>query len=340
MTIEQTSTTEVENQQDLPSEEDIYNLLDDGKQSEEGSKATADVTGSDGTQDKGEGQEKQPQQSEAATGDGNKKDNNSDTNCPEKFLSDDGTPDTNKILQSYAELEKYHTSKIQELTNKISALENQQVQEKMQQAQMQGYTSPEDMEIVARVAQSVADGYSRYISYVEDPQYVRNLLLAYSKEPSRELLAQIEEEFDVDIVKGVTANAAMYARDLKQQIEMTKAQQNDVRLREEATNYVQNAVNSYPEWFKVQEFVDFFGDALKTKGDAFEVSAFVQHIEKLREHFRNELLNELKSKESNNSALNELIRQTPNGGSQQQGGKDVTLKSSDAEITAEIDKFI
>ncbi len=340
MTIEQTSTTEVENQQDLPSEEEIYNLLDDGKQSEEGSKATADVTGSEGTQDKEEGQENQPKQSEEATDDGSKKDNNSDKNCPEKFLSEDGTPDTNKILQSYAELEKYHTSKIQELTNKISALENQQAQEKMQQAQMQGYTSPEDMEIVARVAQSVADGYSRYIRYVEDPQYVRNLLLAYSKEPSRELLAQIEEEFDVDIVKGVTANAAMYAKDLKQQIEMVKAQQNDIRLREEATNYVQNAVNSYPDWFKVQEFVDFFGDALKTKGDAFEVSAFVQHIEKLREHFRNELLNELKSKESNNSALNELIRQTPNGGSQQQGNKDVTLKSSDAEITAEIDKFI
>lgn len=338
---EQTSTTEVENQNDSPTEEDIYNLLD-GEQSDEGNDATAGVTVSDGDQDSEEdpGSQDKTEDGEQQDEGQNKQDNNSQTNCPSKFLNEDGTPDTNKILQSYAELEKYHTSKIQELTNKISTLENQHAQERQQQAQMQGYTSPEDMEIVARVAQSVADGYSRYISYVEDPQYVRNLLLAYSKEPSRELLAQIEEEFDVDIVKGVTANAAMYARDLKQQIEMTKAQQNDVRLREEATNYVQNAVNSYPEWFKVQEFVDFFGDALKTKGDAFEVSAFVQHIEKLREHFRNELLNELKSKESNNSALNELIRQTPNGGSQQQGGKDVTLKSSDAEITAEIDKFI
>lgn len=342
MENEQTSTTEVENQNDSPTEEDIYNLLD-GEQSDEGNDATAGVTGSDGDQDSEEDPASQDKTEDGGQQDEgqNKQDNNSQTNCPSKFLNEDGTPDTNKILQSYAELEKYHTSKIQELTNKISTLENQHAQERQQQAQTQGFNSPEDMEIAYKVAQQVANGYYRYINNVGDPQYVRNLLLAYSKEPSRDLLEQIEDEFDVDVVKNVTADAALYAKDLERNLEAMKVQQNDLRMREEATNYVQNAVNSYPKWFEVKEFVDFFGDALKTKGDSFEVSAFVQHIENLKNYFRNELLNELKSKKTNTSAIDELIRQTPNGGSlHQQGGKDVTLTSSDAEITAEIDKFI
>ena len=50
--------------------------------------------------------------------------------CPDKFKKEDGTPDFDKLLTSYNDLQKGFTQKMQEYSNRISELEKAKQEEK------------------------------------------------------------------------------------------------------------------------------------------------------------------------------------------------------------------
>lgn len=79
----------------------------------------------------------------------------------------------------------------------------------------------------------------------------------------------------------------------------------------EAKEFVSNAINNYPEWFNIPEFVEFFKEALSVKGDAFETSKLIQHLENLKQVFYKQFLEEQKANSENEKDKNLLKNLSP-----------------------------
>ena len=258
--------------------------------------------------------------------------------CPEKFRREDGTPDVEKILTSYKDLESNFTKKTQELNEQLKSYQQAQEQARMAELQQKGYESEIDYQLKTQIAQNLANGYMQYVNLTEEPDYVQKLLYAYAAAPTQNLLEEIEDNFGIDVIKEVTRNNDRFANSLASQYQAQQAQQYNERISNEATNYVNAAYEAYPEWFERQEFVDFFADALKVKGDSFQASAFVDHIQKIWDLAQKTLLAEQAAKRENSSAISSLVTQTPKS-----SAKSSTFdmnNCTDEELALEISKLI
>lgn len=265
----------------------------------------------------------------------NKKDNG--VNCPDKFKNADGTPDVSKILTSYSELESNFTKKTQELTNQLKELQQKQEQERQQELAAQGYKSEADYAISRQVAQAISQGYLKYVNTTAEPEYITNLLYAYANNPSDSLLDDIEENFSTKVVKEVTKETDALKNQLLYNYQNQAQQEYTKRIQAEATDYVNKAYEAYPEWFERQEFIDFFGDALKLKGNSFEAGAFIKHCENIWNLAQKTLLAEQSAKRENNSAINTLVSQAPKNSNT--AGFDMN-NCTDEELALEISKYI
>lgn len=266
-------------------------------------------------------------------------DNSSD--CPQKFLSQDGTPDVQKILEAYKNLESSYTQKTQEYNSKLEQLTQAKEQEQEQIAKEQGFESYEEQQISLVTAQRTAQNYLQYLNYLdsEDQYRVHQLLSDYYNTGDGEILSEIQDNFGKDVVIAVTRDSAIFEDELRRAVAEQKSIQETEKLKVEATQYVENAIENNKEWFNIQPFAEFFEDALKTKG-AFDVGAFVNHISNLREYFRQELMNELNSSNENTSLKNSLINQTPVSKTTAPASTFDMKNSSDAEWAREISKYI
>lgn len=262
-------------------------------------------------------------------------------NCPDKFKGENGEPDINKILSSYSELESNYTKKMQELNDKLKSFEQEQENKKLAEIQAQGYSSEFDKMFKIQEAQNLAENYYNYLSYVdaENRQYVHNLLSAYSVNPSQDLLEEIEDNFGIDVIKDVTRRNAQFSSQLEEYYNNLASQDMNNRISAEATEYVNKAYEQYPQWFDRQEFIDFFEDALKVKGDSFEASAFVDHVQKIWDLAQKTLLAEQQSDKQNRSAINSLIGQSPKSAKQTRQSKNIDDYSSE-ELALAISEFI
>lgn len=258
--------------------------------------------------------------------------------CPEKFLKEDGTPDYAKLSKSYTELESYSTKKIQEQAERIKQLEEQHKQEAQQAAEQRGFDSPENMQLAYNVANRVVEDYLYFADKSDDPDYVRGLLAEYQNNPSQNLLEQIEDNFDVSIIKQVTSDVTGYANQLSQELEQKQNEMREQQLHNEAVSYLNNAYSKYPQMFEIKEVVDFFGDALKTKGDNFDASGFFEHINNLERFFRAKWEKELSERLGNDSAKKALESLTPTGTNNGHGK--IGVNSSNSDIESYMDKII
>lgn len=321
----ETSTT-VDASSDAPSDvetvESVLDKLEDNAEIEEN--PTADETN-----------EEEAKEVDTAT-----KNSDNGINYPDKFKKEDGTLDTEKLLNSYTELESNFTKKTQELNDQIKSFQQQQEQERLNQLKMQGFDSEFDYKLSLELARNLAGNYMQYVGHTQDPQYVQNLLYAYAQKPSQSLLEEIEDNFGVDVIKQVTADNTNYRANLIAGYQAEQQRQYEEKINAEATEYVTNAYNQFPEWFERKEFVDFFGDALKTKGDAFQAAAFVQHVQNIWDLAQKTLLAELKSKNENNSAISSLVGQAPKNSTIPRK-KEIDLDNcSESELASAISEFI
>ena len=234
------------------------------------------------------------------------------TKCPDKFLNTDGTVNVENLLKSYQQLEPLLNQKADWEKEKAILQKKAEYAEQLQLQQQslalqQGYRNSEDMELSQEVANAVSNEYEKYLYTVSDPERVQGLLAVYSKTPNPAILDKIEDEFGVDVVKRVSVFAERYKN---QVIERQNAEKYE-QYKQEAQNFVKKSFDDYPDWFKIPEFVDFFKSALEVKGDAFETSALIGHLQKLKDVFRKEFEEELKLKSENEKEKDSLKNLSP-----------------------------
>lgn len=325
---EETSAAEPSSAENEVSESDIENALDDidNDTKEDNSEAKDDNVADEVVSELSE-----------ETKSDEPKDKEQDV-FPSKFKKEDGTPDYDKLLTSYKDLESNFTKKTQELNEQIKAYQAKEEEAQQQQLHSLGYETQLDYNLAMTSAQNLAENYAGYLQYTDDPEYVRSLLISYANNPDQGLLEEIEDNFGVDIIKEVTKNNSIYTNQLVNQYNYQQQNEYTNRITEEAREYVTKAVNDYPEWFDRQEFVDFFGDALKVKGDTFAASAFVEHVQKIWDLAQKSLLNEMNKKKENSSTLRTLSSQTPKSATLTHS-KDLSDMSDD-EISSAIQELI
>ena len=234
------------------------------------------------------------------------------TKCPDKFLNTDGTVNVENLLKSYQQLEPLLNQKADWEKEKAILQKKAEYAEQLQLQQQslalqQGYRNSEDMELSKEIANAVSNEYEKYLYTVSDPERVQGLLAVYSKTPNPAILDKIEEEFGVDVVKRVSVFAERYKNQVVERQNAEKYEQ----YKQEAQNFVKKSFDDYPDWFKIPEFVDFFKSALEVKGDAFETSALIGHLQKLKEVFRKEFEEELKLKSENEKEKDSLKNLSP-----------------------------
>ena len=228
-------------------------------------------------------------------------DENSDSvKCPEQFLNTDGTVKLEDLLKSYKELEllaneKANWEKEKETLQKQADYAKQLEARQQAFAEQNGYQNQEDMQLVMEIANAQANEYERFLHTVSEPDRVRGLLALYRKVPNPELLSQIEEEFSIDVIKRASILSERYKNELQQRQNAQRYEQ----YKKEAQEFVSNAVKTYPEWFDIPEFVDFFKEALSVKGDAFATEKLIQHLENLKQVFRKQFIEEQKANSEN-----------------------------------------
>lgn len=219
---------------------------------------------------------------------------------PEEFLKSDGSVDVENFLKSYQELkplvdEKANWEKERETLQKQADYARQLEAQQQALAVQSGFQNQEDMQLVMEIANAQADEYERFLHTVAEPDRVRGLLALYRKVPTQELLAKIEDEYSVDVIKRASILSERYKNELQQR---QNAQQYE-QYKKEAQEFVSSAIKDYPEWFKIPEFVGFFKEALSVKGDAFETSKLIQHLENLKQVFRKQFIEEQKANSEN-----------------------------------------
>ena len=272
--------------QDVSLDEQIEGILDE-PQTNDGTEETTDET------------------LEPETKDDNESDKVDDKpQLPEEFLNQDGTVKVDDLIKSYNELQPLLNQKEQWEQEKAQLQQQadyaKQLQEQAQiEAENLGYKNPEEYAFITEIANAQANEYLKYLHTVEEPDKVRGLLALYAKNPTPELLERIEDEFSVDIVKHVSVLGERF----KNQLIQYQQSQRYETIKQEAESFVQNSIKDFPEWFKIPEFTQFFADALKIKGDKFETAAFIKHIEKLKEYFRKEFIEEQNANKENKSEL-------------------------------------
>lgn len=219
---------------------------------------------------------------------------------PEEFLKSDGSIDVENLLKSYQELkplrdEKVSWEKEKETLQKQADYAKQLEAQQQELAVQSGFQNQEDMRIVMEIANVQANEYEKFLHTVAEPDRIRGLLALYRKVPTQELLTKIEDEFSVDVIKRASILSERY----KHELQLKENAQRYEQYKKEAQDFVNTAIKDYPEWFKIPEFVGFFKEALAIKGDAFETSQLIQHLENLKQVFRKQFLEEQKVNSEN-----------------------------------------
>lgn len=242
----------------------------------------------------------------------NQEENKNKPQIPEQFLNQDGTIKVDDLINSYNELQPLAEEKAQWEKEKTELQKqadySKQLQEQAQiEARNLGYKNSEEYALITEIADVTSNEYLKYLHTVEEPDKVRGLLAIYAKNPTPELLERIEDEFSVDIVK----NVSILAERAKNQIIQQQQEQRFETIKQEAETFVQNSIKDFPEWFEIPEFTNFFADALKIKGDRFETASFVEHIKKLKEHFKKEFIAEQNASKENKTEIDTLKNLSP-----------------------------
>lgn len=265
------------------------------------------------TSNDGENQESEIDETEE-TQETQNENTNDEVECPSKFLNDDGSVKVQDLIKSYQELEPLANQKADwdkeksELQKKVELLNKLEAQQHAFAVQ-QGYQNHDDMQISLKVAEAEANEYYKYLYSLEEADRfrVQELLSYYSKVPSPELLKEIESEFDVDVVKNISLSSERYRNQLYEEQNAQRFEQ----YKKEAEAFVKKSVEDYPDWFKIPEFTQFFKAALEVKGDAFETSVLIQHLQNLKEYFRKEFIAEQNANTENEKEKKSLTNLSP-----------------------------
>ena len=236
--------------------------------------------------------------------------------------------------KAYADLEKKlgeqstELGELRKLRDEYNAEREKEQQVALQNAQANGFNSVIEYENHAELVNFIADEYEKNLAECAYPDEIQNLLNQYRKTPDDNILKTIENEFDLDTVKRIT---------LEKQAKQTELQQRIYdEVRNSASEYLNENVNKYAEYFKNPAFAELYGEAFRAYGVNLETDKFVN----LMNDYENFVL---KSAGINNginnenrNATDEIAGLTAMGSNAQNGSEKDILTMSDSDMKREI----
>lgn len=247
-------------------------------------------------------------------------------------------------LEAYSNLEK----KLGEQSAELGELrKTKELADKLQQEQLEfvrsyGFNNVDEfkrhqteVQSVAEIARFEADRYAQYLEHCNYPDEVRDLLVKYRKNPTKDLMNIIEAEFPLDVVKQVSADVAI----LKGHLQAQRVQQQEQEVYNSAKAYLDENVNKYAEEFKNPAFVKLFGEAFKAYGCELDTDFFVS----MMKDYAKSVIKAAGVKNSialeNKAITDEITGLTTTGESQPKTQEKNILEMSEAEIRKELRKY-
>lgn len=268
---------------------------------------------------------------------------------PEKFLNKDGTINTKALAKSYNELEplqnKYAdlSKESEDLRRKAEIADNLEKQQ-LAIANAYGFNSVEDMQrhqaklqADSEMAKFEANQYAQFLNLCQSPEDVRDLLVLYAQNPSKELLEQIENEFPPEVHKQIGEKMFQLKADMQRQSAQMEYEQEATK----AKTYLETVTTQFPEEFKNKEFVALYGEAFKALGTNLDTGMFVNLLNGLKQSWISEYVAK-QSQNSENASATEAIEGLSPKTSQQptKGGQEKDILSmSPEEMKKEFRKY-
>ena len=248
-----------------------------------------------------------------------------------------------EAIAAHSELEK----KLGENSRELGELRKQKNEydkfreEQLKIVQNYGFNSLEefgeyqlDLQHERELAAFEADEYLKYVNECQEPAEMRDVLLKYRQNPSKELLEFIEAEFPVNIIKNVAGKLELAKGQLQNQ--KLEAQKN--KSINSAREYLITNVDKYSENFKNPAFVDLYAEAFKKFGPDLDTDKFVNLLKKYTDSVVKSINLQKSINKEEQDATNEIAGLSIG---QAQNYQDKPLNDlSDKELESYIKKFV
>jgi hypothetical protein len=252
---------------------------------------------------------------------------------PEKFKNKDGSLNIEAFSKSFRDYEVKNTKLSQELAEvkkqaeQLAAVKTQQEEV----AKLYGFDTVEAMDAYnkqvqqsTQLAQIEANEYAQYLKQCEYPNEVRNLLIQYAQNPSKELMESIEAEFPLGVIKQVAESMAVKKGQLAAQMQQAQLEQHKASVK----NYLEDVIVKYEAEFKNPEFVSLFGEAFKALGAQLNADFFIEKLYGLKKSWIKEYEAQKAAQLENNEDIAKISSLGPNG-----------TKATNAKYNVDLDKI-
>lgn len=237
--------------------------------------------------------------------------------------------------KAYADLEKKlgeqstELGELRKLRDEYNAEKEQKQAKELENAQNNGFNSVIEYENHNELVNFIADEYEKNLAECSYPDEVKNLIDQYRKTPNNDILKAIESEFDLDTVKNITINKQAKQGELQQRIYD--------EVKNSASEYLNQNVNKYSNYFKNPAFAELYGEAFRAYGVKLDSDKFVNLMNSYADFviksagINNGIISDNKNATDEIAGLTDLGGNARNGNSE----KDI-LSMSDAEMKREI----
>ena len=147
-------------------------------------------------------------------------------------------------------------------------------------------------------AEIEANIYSQFLAECEYPEEVKNLLIEYSKNPSKELLSTIRNEFSSDTLYKIAENLG----DVKRQLAIGKQQAAKEQDLELSRTYLNKVIPENMDYFSNNSFKTVFAEAFKMYGRNTDVN----EVKKIYDTLKKDIIAELKTSSANDNDINKI----------------------------------
>ena len=211
----------------------------------------------------------------------------SDVQEPENNTDNDNKQGKFKTLEeaitAHSELEK----KLGENSKELGELRKQKAEfERFKEKQLElarnyGFNSIEEFEehqqeeqINKDLAAFEADEYLKHINECQEPSEMKEVLLKYRQNPSKELLDFIEAEFPLETIKSIAGMKKL----VEGQLQNKKLEAQKLQVMNSAKEYLDLNVNKYSEDFKNPAFTELYSEAFRILGTGLNTDKFVNML--------------------------------------------------------------
>jgi len=244
--------------------------------------------------------------------------------------------------KSYEELQKKlgeqsnELGELRKIKEEAQKLREQIENEKLAEANSNGFETIKAYENHKEMAKFEADEYRKYINECDYPDEMENLLNELEKHPTKELRDTIKSQFSLETIEKVAGEKKLF----EGQLEAKEQQALYEELESSARGYLDETVPKYAKEFENPAFNQIFGEAFRAFGCDLKTDVLVDLLHQYVEYANK--VNNIKSEiNKENSNATDAIAGVANtgGGRGNQAGTNL-LNLSDEAAAARIAELI